>query len=187
MLKPSEVIVTKEEEDFMNGNEVPSNNFTEVTGRQMDLDYVQPKVEMEESKMEESKQESTTQEPKQESNQKGNWLDEETKEVDAQGDFGPKLPSPVFGDGKVTIMNLDATKQFTKWTDPETKKVKAIIPCTSDIEQKVEKCNWWVNIKNPIYKEVIHKCREAQDKTSILVKIMQTGTQDKTRYTLIKE
>ena len=160
----------------MQNNEVflETNNFTEAEGRIMD-----PIKRMEE-KMEESKNEE---QPKQESN----WLSEEAKNVDAQGDFGEKLPSPVFSDGKITIMNIDARQPFQKWTDPETKKTKAIIPCTSDVEGKAQKCNWWVNLKNPIYKDVIHRCQEVEDKGGVLVKILQSGTQDKTRYTLIKE
>ncbi len=163
------------------------NHITETEGRLIDPEYIQPKVEKEE-KMEEIKEEGKNVIETQEESKKGsNWLDEEAKNVDAQGDFGPKLPSPMFEDGKITIMNIDATKEFQKWTDPETKKTKAIIPCLSDLDGKAQKCNWWVNLKNPIYKEVIHRCKDVGDKSSVLVKILQSGTQDKTRYTLIKE
>ena len=164
------------------------NNITEVEGRDMDIDF-QPQVEMEVNKLsEEIKEESKNViGTEQESKEGSNWLDEEAKSVDAQGDFGPKLPSPMFEDGKITIMNLNATKEFQKWTDPETKKTKAIISCTSDVDGKAQKCNWWVNLRNPIYKEIIHRCKDAKDKSGVLVKILQSGTQDKTRYTLIKE
>ena len=172
----------------MNNEVEASNEMTQQECRLMDSDYyIQPKVEKEE-KMEEIKEEGKNVIGTQEESKKGsNWLDEEAKNVDAQGDFGPKLPSPMFEDGKITIMNIDTTKEFQKWTDPETKKTKAIIPCLSDLDGKAQKCNWWVNLKNPIYKEVIHRCKDVGDKSSVLVKILQSGTQDKTRYTLIKE
>ena len=139
-------------------------------------------------KMEEINEENKNIIGTQEESKKGsNWLDEEAKNTSSQGDFGEKLPSPTFEDSRITLINIDAVNPFNKWTDQETGKIKAIIPCTSDIEGKVVKCNWWCNLKNPIYKEIIHRCRDAPDKSSVLVKILQTGTKQNTKYTLIRE
>lgn len=184
-MNPTQLELTSEELEAYNN---AGNNLTEQFGRAVDKDHSSQRRtggnKMSEEINEESKNVIET---KQESKQESNWLEEEAKEVATQGDFGEKLPSPKFEDGVITIMNIDATKPFQKWTDPETKKVKAIVPCTSDVNGKAQKCNWWCNLKNPIYKDVIDKCKDAADKSNVLVKILQSGTQDKTRYTLIKE
>jgi len=111
------------------------------------------------------------------------WLAKEEESIQTpDGDY-EKLPGVVFEEGKITTLMIDATEEFRSWTDPETKKVKALIPCTDNEGKKI----FWCNKKNPIYKDVIHKCREAPNKAEVLVKIMQTGTKSQTRYNLVKE
>ena len=111
------------------------------------------------------------------------WLAKEEESIQTpDGDY-EKLPGVVFEEGKITTLMIDATQEFRAWTDPETKKVKALIPCTDNEGKKI----FWCNKKNPIYKDVIHKCREAPNKAEVLVKIMQTGTKSQTRYNLVKE
>ena len=113
------------------------------------------------------------------------WLEEEERNLSSQGTFD-KLPTPVFEDGKITAVEVDISKPFEKWTDMETKKTKAIIPCMSVIDGKLQRANWWLNVKNPVYKEVIHKAREAQG-TILSLKIFQSGKGEKTTYSLVKE
>ena len=135
--------------------------------------------------MEEIKQESIQEEniEVKELGKEENWLKAEEESIQTpDGDF-ERLPSPVFEEGKITTLAIDATKEFRKWTDPETKKVKALIPCTDNEGKKI----FWCNKKNPVYREIIHKCREAENKANVIVKIMQTGTKAMTRYNLVKE
>lgn len=115
-----------------------------------------------------------------------NWLEDELKQSPATGGDFEKLPSPVFADGVITYMKVDATVKFKDWTDQENGKVKAIIPCVTLIDGKLQKANWWLNKQNPVYKEVIRKCRDAPDKARVDVAIMQTGTKQNTKYTLVK-
>ena len=112
-----------------------------------------------------------------------NWLAKEEKSIQTPTGEYEKLPGVVFEEGKITTLSIDATKEFRAWTDPETKKTKALIPCKDNEGKKI----FWCNKKNPIYKDVIHKCMEAPNKAEVIVKIMQTGTKAQTRYNLVKE
>lgn len=134
-----------------------------------------------EEKMEEVKEENI--EMKELGKKEIDWLTKEEESIKTpDGDF-ETLPGVVFEEGKITTLSIDATKEFRNWTDPETKKTKALIPCKDNEGRKI----FWCNKKNPIYKEVIHQCREAENKAEVIVKIMQTGTKAQTRYNLVKE
>ena len=56
------------------------------------------------------------------------WLKVEEESVSQPSGDYEKLPAPKFEQGKLTVMFVDFSKAFGKWTDPETHKVKAIIP-----------------------------------------------------------
>lgn len=117
---------------------------------------------------------------------KTNWLDDEYNSIPAGGDY-EKKPTPQFEENKITRMKIDASKKFEKWKDAENNKTKAIIPCKSVVDGQIKDCNWWLNIKNPAYREVVRKCREAADKTAVEVAVLQTGSKQNTKYTLVKE
>jgi hypothetical protein len=125
-------------------------------------------------------------EGKKESEELMDWIEREEKELNTPSEGFEKKPSPKFEEGKITEVVVDASNPFDKWTDPETKKTKAIVPCKSLINGEVKSCNWWINIKNPIYKDVIHACRDAKDRQTVRVRIYQTGSGEKTRYSLVK-
>jgi len=118
---------------------------------------------------------------------KVHWLDEEIKNMpQPNGDF-ERLPSVQFAENQITRMEIDATEQFRKWDDQENNKTKVIIPCMATIEGKKQKANWWLNIKNPVYKDVIHRCKAAEDKSKVSVGIIQTGSKQATKYNLVKD
>ena len=123
---------------------------------------------------------------KQESKQESNWLEEEEKSLTTPSENFEKLPSPQFEDGKITVLNIDYSKQFSKWLDEENKKTKAIIPCVSVIEGSLQRCNFWLNTKNPLYREVIKIGKDAKDKTNVEVKVIQIGSKEKTQYKVVK-
>ena len=112
-----------------------------------------------------------------EQEQKPNWIEQEQAQLPTQTEF-VKVPAVKLEENKVAELVLDFSKPFEKWTDPETKKVKAIIPCK---EQGVDK-NFWLNIQNPVYREILAAGKSGQT----VFKIMQTGTQKKTKYILVK-
>jgi len=74
-------------------------------------------------------------------------------------------------------MTIDFSKKFDKWSDDDV--VKKIIPVKVGEVELV----WWLNVKNPIYGEIIKKGVEGQT----VFKVMQTGTQSNTKYNLVEE
>lgn len=110
------------------------------------------------------------------------WLDEELKNIDENSGFqGEKLPSFKPETGKVTSFKVDLSLPFGTWTGTQSGKqvTKAIIP----VFHKNEKKAFWLNKKNPAYKELIQKCKKGQ----IDFKISATGTQADTRYSFVEE
>jgi len=70
-------------------------------------------------------------------------------------------------------------KEFGKWTDSESGVIKKIIPViVEDAEY-----NWWLNVKNPIYGDVVKGIVAGQR----LFKVMRQGSQQNTRYTLVRD
>jgi hypothetical protein len=116
----------------------------------------------------------------------GDWLEGEEKALQQEGDF-EKLPSPPFEAGKIVMLRVDASQEFQRWQDPESGKIKAIIPCLCNVKGVATRCRWWLNRKNPIYKDVIRLCRTAGDKTQVMVRVMQVGQGLKTKYQLVTE
>ena len=118
-----------------------------------------------------------------------NWMEVELKNLEGNtgGNF-ERLPSLALKleENKVNVITLDASKQWEKWTDNtpnQPPKVKVVIPCVF----KGEKCNWWVNTKNPILKSLYSECIKAKDKNAVVVKVMQTGSKKDTKYILVTE
>ena len=105
------------------------------------------------------------------------WLakEEETFKQQTQTEY-EKLPSLKLVQDDITEFDIDFSKPFNKWTDPDTGVIKAIIPCT----QAGVKVNWWLNIKNPTYADVIRAGRTGQTH----FKVLQTGTAKATKYKL---
>jgi len=108
-----------------------------------------------------------------------NWLAKEEATFKAHTDKTfEQLPSLKLVPNVITEFDVDFSQPFNKWTDEENNTMKAIIPITCN----GTKMNWWVNIKNPVYAEVIRAGRTGQ----VHFKILQTGTQKNTRYALVK-
>ena len=78
-------------------------------------------------------------------------------------------------------MTIDFSVPFQKWEDKEEGKVtvKKILPVKVGEVELV----WWLNVKNPIYGEIIKKGAEGQT----VFRVMQTGTQKNTKYNLVEE
>ena len=112
-----------------------------------------------------------------------NWLDQEEQDLKQNDGNYEKLPSLVLEENKVTAVIVDASRPFEKWNDTVNKSIKAKVPVLQNGEKKI----FWLNIKNPLYKDLVHECRESKNKELVLVKIFRTGTKTSTRYSLIKE
>ncbi len=109
-----------------------------------------------------------------------NWLDEEADTLNSQTDYdGEKLPALKFEENKVTSFSVDFSEPFRKWNDVANNTKKAIIPVTS----KGDKMVLWLNVKNPLYAEIVLAGKDGQTN----FKVMQTGNQKDTKYNLVKE
>lgn len=107
-----------------------------------------------------------------------NWLVEEEKEITKNTHNFEQLPALKLTPNVVTEIKIDFSKPFEKWVDDENKVTKKIIPVTLN----GVKFNWWLNVKNPVYSEIVKE--GLQGKTEF--KILQTGVQANTKYVLVK-
>jgi hypothetical protein len=125
--------------------------------------------------MEEQKSEETSK--TEETKEQEDWLAKEIEENKGQAFDGEKLPALKLEENKITEIEVDFSKPFDKWT-AEDGVVKKIVP----VVVKEEKFVWWVNVKNPIYSQILQKGEEGTNK----FKILQTGNQQSTRYTIVE-
>ena len=112
-----------------------------------------------------------------------NWLEEEAETIKQMSPpAGDKKPALKLVENKITTIDIDFSKPFNKWTGTTAKGknvTKAIIP----IKLGAVEHNWWLNVTNPIYKEIITRGSKGQ-KT---FKIFQIGNQADTKYTLVED
>ena len=106
-----------------------------------------------------------------------NWLQKELDETKSLAFDMDKKPALKLEENKIAEIEIDFSKPFEMWTDSETETVKKIIPVTFKGESLV----WWLNVKNPIYHQIIEKGINGQTK----FKVLQTGTKQNTKYTLV--
>jgi len=111
--------------------------------------------------------------------QKTNWLQEEAEKLKENAFDGERKPALKLEENKIVTMNIDFTEPFQKWTDSENSSIKKIIPVKVGEVELV----WWLNVKNPIYGEIIKKGAEGQN----IFKVMQTGNAKTTKYNLVEE
>lgn len=105
------------------------------------------------------------------------WLTTEKQNLETTGFTGEVLPSLKLEAGKITTFTIDFSNPFGKWTDGKV--IKKIIPVT----HKGEKKNLWLNVKNPLYKELINRGTKGQT----TFKVSTIGSQSETRYTIVEE
>lgn len=108
-----------------------------------------------------------------------NWLAEELEIVKKTSFDGERKPALQLEENKIVEMTVDFSKRFEKWTDTENESIKKIIPIRVGEVDLV----WWLNVKNPIYHKIIEKCSAGQT----VFKVLQTGSKQSTKYTLVEE
>jgi hypothetical protein len=111
--------------------------------------------------------------------QTNTWLDDEAKQF-ANTNTYEELPSLKLQPNVIAEVNIDFSKPFQDWKGEQNGKtiVKKIIPVTL----AGTKMNWWLNVKNPVYKDIIQAGKSGQT----IFKVLQTGTQASTKYVLVK-
>ena len=105
------------------------------------------------------------------------WLKQELEETQTHTEYD-KLPSLQFVEKKMIEFEVDFSKPFEKWEDTVNKVKKAIIPVMHEGIKK----NLWLNVKNPLYSDLIKQGNEGVTK----FKVLQVGNQANTKYTLIE-
>lgn len=108
-----------------------------------------------------------------------NWLDEEAQKVEQKKDY-EDLPSLKLQPNVIAEITIDFSKPFQTWNGENKGKTltKKIIPVTLNGQKLV----WWLNVKNPVYREIVLAGKNNQT----IFKILQTGTQAETKYILVK-
>ena len=108
-----------------------------------------------------------------------NWLQEELANQPKTKDY-EELPSLKLTPNVSTEITVDISKPFQSWTGEQKGKplTKKIIPVTVN----GTKLNWWLNVKNPMYKQLLELCTAG----TLTCKVMQVGTQAETQYLLVK-
>jgi hypothetical protein len=106
------------------------------------------------------------------------WLAKEEETFKNANVNYEQLPSLKLVKDAIVEFDIDFTVPFQKWNDETNNTMKAIIP----VSQNGIKMNFWLNIKNPLYADVIRAGRSGQTH----FKVLQTGTAKQTKYTLIK-
>lgn len=108
------------------------------------------------------------------------WLNEEAEKLKSPTDY-ESLPSLKLTPNVIAEITIEFSKPFQEWRGVDTKGknvVKKIIPVTVN----GTRMNWWLNVANPIYRELILAAKAGA--TSF--KVLQTGTQASTKYVLVK-
>lgn len=108
-----------------------------------------------------------------------NWLEKEAEALKSSTYPENRLPVLRLEENKITEITIDFSKEFDKWIDEKTNTIKRIIP----VKVKGVDYIWFLNVKNPIYSKIIAKGLKGQT----TFKILQTGSKQTTKYTLIEE
>lgn len=109
------------------------------------------------------------------------WLQQEAEQLKTKTVRCEELESLQLKDGTITTFTIFTDKPFGEWKKEEKGKIttKKIIP----VMHKDVKKNLWLNVKNPLYGQLLELLVTGQ-KT---FKVSTTGTQSDTRYTIVKE
>lgn len=110
--------------------------------------------------------------------QQTDWLSKELETFKSTDSTFEQLPSLKLVKDTITEFDVDFTKPFQKWNDETNNTIKAIIPVTYNNT----KMNFWLNVKNPLYHELI----AAGSNGITHFKVLQTGTLKNTKYTIVK-
>lgn len=110
--------------------------------------------------------------------QQTDWLSKELETFKNADTTYEQLPALKLVKDSITEFEIDFSKPFQKWNDETNNTMKAIIPVT----QAGVKMNFWLNIKNPLYHELIVAGKAGITK----FKVLQTGVAKQTKYTIIK-
>ena len=116
-----------------------------------------------------------------ETQQNINWLKEEAEKIKQPTQY-EELPALKLTPNVVTEIEVDISKEWDKWTGEDIKKQTAITKKIIPVVVSGTRMHWWLNVKNPVYSEIVKSC--ALGKTKF--KVLQTGTREQTKYVLVQ-
>lgn len=109
-----------------------------------------------------------------------NWLDAELNSLVEHNETASTYPESLkLIENKITEVEIDFSKQFEKKPNkmnPNTKQV--LIPC----KVAGKSYTFWLNVQNPLFRELLTQAKSGKSK----FKILRTGKQKDTRYTLVE-
>lgn len=106
-----------------------------------------------------------------------NWLAEEVKALKNTAFDEDRAPALKLEENKITEVVVDFSKPFEEWKDEESQTTKKIIPVKVNGNDFV----WWLNVRNPVYHQIVELGLTGQS----TFKVLQTGSKQNTRYTLV--
>jgi hypothetical protein len=109
-----------------------------------------------------------------------NWLEEEANSLKQPTQF-EELPALKLQPNVVVELEVETKVEWNKWIGQDMKGntiTKKIIP----VVLNGVRMNWWLNVRNPLYREIVMMCAKGHNQ----VKVLQTGTQQNTKYVLVK-
>ena len=106
------------------------------------------------------------------------WLEEEAKRLEEETPVYDDDREPlILEDKKVTEFIIQVKKEDWKEYTGDDNSKKKIIPVVHDHKEKI----FFLNVRNPVYKEIVLKLKAG----TRAFKIMRTGINKQTRYTLV--
>ena len=109
--------------------------------------------------------------------QKIDWLNKELEDLSSEKAKIDRKPALKLEENKIYEMEIDFSKPWDKWTNPEDGNVKKILPVKYGGVDSV----WFLNVKNPCYRQILELGAKGQRK----FKIIRVGAAKATRYNLV--
>lgn len=107
-----------------------------------------------------------------------NWIEEELQQLTENQKVFEKTEALKLLENTITTFTVDDSKPFESYTDKDGK-IKKIIPVVHKDVKKI----LWLNVKNPLYSEIL-KCLAKKQKK---IKVSTVGSQANTRYTIVTD
>lgn len=107
------------------------------------------------------------------------WLQQEAEQLKNTTGKYEELEALPLKDGTIVTFTVDTETPFGEYRKDENSPLKKIIKVTHKGVRK----NLWLNVKNPLYKQIVDLLVTGQREFTVST----TGKQQDTRYTLVKE
>lgn len=111
-----------------------------------------------------------------------NWLNKEIENLKSVAFDNEKLPALKLEENKVTTISIDVSKPFEKWVSQEDDTVKKLLPSMVNGQNYI----WWLNQRNPLMSEIIRRGAKTYP-NPLVIKVLQIGNKQNTRYTIVEE